>query len=416
MLHLALKDLRLLLRDRRTLLVTFAIPLALITLFAFVFGGVGAGKSRPYTLPVSDLDGTELSRAVVARLDALAALDVKVMPLEEAQAAVRKGLEDCVLVIHPGFADAVNSGAPLPVELQYDAAKDIQVAMLQQSLVPTLMEFPFDSGHARSALAGRIDQMMQRSGERERGEARRQVDALYATLEDGMRSGGTQGFAMGGEVRMTSIVEPKAGNGLGLIQAVAGTAIMMLLFSVVGIGASLLDEKEQGTFKRLLCAPVPPLHILLGKVLSANVVSVAQLLVMFTFASLAFGLKLRPHLPGLLLVVLATAWACSAFGVFLASFSKTRQQVQGLSMLVILVMSGIGGSMVPLFLMPAFMQKLAVLSVNYWGIQSFFDALWRELPLGDPSFLGHLGALVLIGLVLNGAALVLFKRRLADAA
>ncbi|MCO6481264.1 MAG: ABC transporter permease [Flavobacteriales bacterium] len=414
MLHLALKDLRLFLHDRRTLLITFAIPLALITLFAMAYGGMaGGGSGEPYALPVSDLDTTELSGRFMAALDTLDALSVVPMGLEQAREGVRKGDRDCVLLIHPGFADSVRSGGALPVELQYDEAHAMEVAMLQQSLMPTLIAFPFSTGHARTAMGTRIDRIMDQGTGQDRRLARERFDSLYSTMERGSSGTSPVDIGMGAEVKMTSLVKPAQGNNVGLIQAVAGTAIMMLLFSMAGIGMGLLDEKQEGTLKRLLAAPVPPVHILLGKMLSANVVSIAQLVAMFAFASLAFGLQVRAHLTGLALVILATAYACSAFGVFLAAVAKSRQQVQGLSTLIILVMSGIGGSMIPLFFMPAFMQKIAVLSVNYWGIQGFFDVLWRELPLSDPAFLGRLAALVLIGTVLNAIAVAFFRKNLA---
>lgn len=412
MLQLALKDLRLFLRDRRTMLVTFAIPLALITLFAFAYGGAGSGESKPYALPVSDLDSTVLSRAFVASLDTLEALHVVPMELAVAEEAVRKGDRDCVLIIHPGFADSVELGGTLPVELRYDEAQAIQVAMLQQSLMPTLITFPFSTGHARTAMGHRIGRMMEGGSEQDRRAAQLQFDTLYSTMARGITGDAPKGMGMGAEVEMTSLVKPAKGNNVGLIQAVAGTAIMMLLFSVAGLGMGLLDEKQEGTLKRLLQTPVRPVHILLGKMLSANAIAIAQLVVMVLFASLVFGLRVRGHLPGLALVILTTAYACSAFGVFLAAIAKSRQQVQGLSTLIILVMSGIGGSMIPLFFMPAILQKVAVLSVNYWGIQGFFDVLWRELPLSDPTFLGRLGALVLIGTLLNAVAVVAFRRGL----
>lgn len=417
MLLLALKDLRLFVQDRRSMLITFAIPLALITLFAFAYGDMdGGGESRPYALPVSDLDATPLSQAFMEQLDTLAALTVVPMGLEQAREGVRKGKQDCVLIIHPGFADSVRSGGELPVELQYDEAQATQVSMLQQSLVPTLINFPFNSGHARTAVGTRIDRMMENGPVQERLRARMQFDTLYSTMERGSEGGTAGAFGVGGEVKMTSLVKPATGNRVVLVQAVAGTAIMMLLFSVVGIGMGLLDERQEGTLKRLLLAPVPRAHILFGKMISANVISIAQLSVMLAFTSLVFGLQVRGHLTGLLLVIAASAYACSAFGVFLAAVAKSRQQVQGLSTLIILVMSAIGGSMMPLFFMPAFMQKIAVLSVNYWAIQGFFDVLWRTLPLPDPGFLGHLAALVLIGTVLNGLALHFFRRNVVDAA
>lgn len=201
-------------------------------------------------------------------------------------------------------------------------------------------------------------------------------------------------------------------NLLGLIQSVAGTAILMLLFSVSGIGASLLDEKQEGMLKKLLCAPIHPNQILLGKMVYANIISIFQLLIMFIYAWLAFGLDIMHHIPSLLLMIIVTAYACSGFGVFLASFAKSRQQVQGVSTLIIMIMSAIGGSMIPIFVMPAFMQKIAVISVNYWAVQGFYDIFWKLLPLTDITFLSRVFILMGIGTLLNFIALQMFRKNI----
>jgi ABC-type multidrug transport system permease subunit len=52
-------------------------------------------------------------------------------------------------------------------------------------------------------------------------------------------------------------------------------------------------------------------------------------------------------------------------------------------MVIILVMSAIGGSMIPTFVMPEIMKKMAVVSINYWSIQSFYDVFGRLLPLKE---------------------------------
>ena len=41
-------------------------------------------------------------------------------------------------------------------------------------------------------------------------------------------------------------------------------------------------------------------------------------------------------------------------------------------------MSAVGGSMIPIYIMPAFMQHAAIISVNYWSIQGFYDIFWRK--------------------------------------
>jgi ABC-type multidrug transport system permease subunit len=192
----------------------------------------------------------------------------------------------------------------------------------------------------------------------------------------------------------TTPVFAKAEQNLGLIQAVAGTAIMMLLFTVTGMGSGMLMEKEEGTLKKLLYSPIHPTSILFGKMLATIAVSIIQLSVMFIFAWVAFGLNIFIDFPSLALMILTTAFACASFGIFIASIAKTRKQVESYSTLIILVMSAIGGSMVPLFLMPAIMQHIAVVSVNYWGIQGFYDIFWRHLPITDVA----LRALVLVGI------------------
>jgi ABC-type multidrug transport system permease subunit len=204
----------------------------------------------------------------------------------------------------------------------------------------------------------------------------------------------------------------KEGNLVGLVHAVAGTSVFMLLFSVAGIGGSLLDEKQEGLLKKLLCSPIPPDYILFGKLVYANIISIIQLSIMFIYAWLVFGLDIMPHLPSLILMIFTIAFACSGFGIVLASFAKTRQQVQGYSSIIVLVMSGIGGSMIPIFVMPVIMQKMAVFTVNYWGIQGIYDIFWKLLPLTDITFLSRVFVLLCIGFVLNFIALLMFRRNI----
>ena len=198
----------------------------------------------------------------------------------------------------------------------------------------------------------------------------------------------------------------------GLTHSVSGTSIMMLLFSVAAIGASLLDEKQEGMLKKLLSSPMHPNNILLGKMVYANIISFSQLLIMFIYVWMVFGLDIMHHIPSLLLMIIAIAYACSGFGVFLASFANSRQQVQGYSTIIIMIMSAIGGSMIPVPVMPEFMQKISVISVNYWGIQGFYDIFWRIVPLTDFTFLSRVLVLLCIGSLLNFIALLMFKKNI----
>lgn len=418
MIKLALKDLKLFVKDKRNMLLTFVLPIALITLFAFAFGGAGKSKKeKKASMQISDLDKSPASRSAIQIFDTLENIQVKLVELSEAQGNIKKGSEACVLIIHKGFSDSLSVGSKLPLELQYDEANEIQVGLLQESLVPTIASLPFNIGDPKVVMKRKFSGIIKNSDQATKANVDQISDDLFDQLSKGIVQGDSQntnpaaGF-FEGSASMTKLMAAKKDNSLGLVQAVAGTAVMMLLFSVVGIGVSILEEKQEGTLKRLLYTPTNPINILFGKMLSANVISILQLAIMFLFAGLAFGLEILPHLGGLVITIFTTAFACSAFGVFLASFAKSRQQVQGLSTLIILVMSAIGGSMIPLFIMPEFMQKAAVFSVNYWSIQSFYDLFWRDLPITDWTYISRVLVLALIGIILNSLAIVLFKRNI----
>jgi ABC-type multidrug transport system permease subunit len=73
-------------------------------------------------------------------------------------------------------------------------------------------------------------------------------------------------------------------------------------------------------------------------------------------------------------------------------------------------MSAIGGSMVPLFIMPVFMQKIAIVSINYWAMKGFFDIFLNKLPLTNIIY--EIIVLFGIGIFFLFLAIINFKTQL----
>ncbi len=396
------KDLKLFFADKKGALLTFALPILLISLFAFAFGGVGGNRTaKPVQLLVVDNDFTKDSKVVLSNLEALKG--VKTITEEKTTAIdlVKKGKYVAVLIVEKGFQDSVALGKSLPLELKYDAAREIEMGMLQSVLMQNLM-----ASVGKKMINAKMEASFDTNFSGVPKNIKEKAMSLMNSDQGGVNS-------MMGEnnmgLQMTSVIkeDTKKGN-LGLIQAVAGTAIMMLLFSIAGIGGGLLDEKEAGTLKRLLYSPVKPTDVLFGKMLAALVISIIQLTIMFVFSWIVFGLPIFKDLTSLVLMIIATAFAVSSFGIFLVSIAKSRQQLQGYSTIIIMLMSAIGGSMIPLFVMPEIMQQIAVISVNYWGIQGFYDIFWRSLPLTE--ILPKMGVLAAIGLGMTLISIRLFKK------
>jgi ABC-type multidrug transport system permease subunit len=400
------KEIRSFLKDRRAMLLTFFVPIFLITIFSLAFGGVGK-DSDVQTIPllVADEDHSKLSKEIVAALDSVKLLEIKHTVNDTALMLIQTGKRSAALFIHKGFGDSVNALKSLPWELEYDAAQAQQMGILQQYLgqsiygkVANLMSEKLVMRNMNAQFGG-MDSGM-------KAVVFSQVNKNMATSNKDMQN--LQQNTM--RLKMTSVIKSAQDN-IGMVQAVAGTAVMMLLFSLTAMGGRILEEKENGTLKRLLYSPLHSNQILMGKMATSILVAFCQLMVMLIYSSLLFGLHLWSKLPQTIILVIATAFACTGFGVFLASIAKTREQLQGLSTLFILSMSAVGGSMIPTFIMPHWMQNISPFSVNYWSIQGFFDIFWRQLPIAGVYF-EKVGVLLLIGLVLTFISFRLFRKNI----
>lgn len=87
---------------------------------------------------------------------------------------------------------------------------------------------------------------------------------------------------------------------------------MFALFTILSGGGALLREKETGTFRRLLMAPVTRTSILVGKLLPTFITVLLQMTAFFAFGHLVFGMELGQSLDGLALVGAAVAMAARA--------------------------------------------------------------------------------------------------------
>jgi ABC-type Na+ efflux pump permease subunit len=398
MFKLFKKDLKLFLHDKRSVLLTFLLPVILITLFALAYGSIGSydGRSEPVELLVADLDMTGSSEEIVNKIDSLEDIVVVLSDSIKSRELVIKGEYVSALIIYKGFQDSLSYGSSLPVELVYDRSREMEIGILQQNLIITIM-----SSTGEIIVNSSIERYMQD-----------QFPDIDKNTRDAILKTAVRKDSNRSAVKWTSIVGERNDTKLGLIQAVAGTAILMLLFSVAGVGTSILEEKENGTIKRLLYSPLKGSAILYSKMLFAFFISILQLTTMFLFAWLVLNMDMNVSMSGLILMIISTSFAVSSMGIFLAAIAKTRQQAQNLSTIIILVMSAIGGSMIPMFIMPAILQKIALISVNYWGIQGFYDLFWRVLPLEE--ILPKILVLTSIGLVMTIASIRLFRKRIMN--
>jgi ABC-2 type transport system permease protein len=188
-------------------------------------------------------------------------------------------------------------------------------------------------------------------------------------------------MAFGLPTKIVNVLQPNGGSNSTISFYAAGIGVMFLLFSASGAGGTLLDEEESGTLGRLIGSRAGMRGVLAGKWIFLVLLGVMQLTVMFLWGAMVFGLPLASHLPGFFVMTVVTASAAAAFGLVLATISRTRAQLSGISTIIILGMSAMGGSMFPRFLMSETMQKIGLVTFNAWALDGYLKVFWRQAPL-----------------------------------
>ena len=99
-------------------------------------------------------------------------------------------------------------------------------------------------------------------------------------------------------------------------------------------------------------------------------------------------------------------WLWGPIGLLLATLCKTRGQLNGLSVILILTMSALGGSMVPRYVMSDRMREMGLWTFNAWALDGYDKVFWRDLPVD--ALLPQLGVVMIAGI-----AFLLVARALA---
>ena len=415
-------------RDRPALAMSFILPIGFFSIFAVIFGGQHNSTAKIKVILV-DQDRSRASLELAKGLEREDSLVISTRPsfkdkgaapdytAAAAEAAVKAGDAPVALIIPAGFgqspisfggaqtgpaiqllSDASDMIAPQMVGglLQKAAMTAMPAAMAEQGMKYTDQYVGGLTPEQRKIMSGNLEQL-------------RQIESRLDAQADGTAPAhSAQGSADSGglvAVKVRSVVgENKNGNMISFYAA--GIGVMFLLFTASNSAGALLEEAESGTLDRVLSSRVTMTTLLAGKLAFNTMLAFAQRAVMFLWAQAFFKLDLFTHIPGFVIMALCTAFAVAAFGMVLASICHTRAQLGALSTLVILMMSAIGGSMFPRFLMPPAMLKAGLFTINAWAIDGFTKVFWRDLPVSE--LWPQVGVLLAVGI-----ALFLIARRIA---
>ena len=397
-------------RDRVAQMMVFLLPIAFFSIFALVFGGRDKFTASRIPVAVADEDRSRLSARLVRALAREPGLAVvtraqppkcapdstgALLDRAHARAMVRAGDVPVAVVFPAGldtsFARFGNGGASVtlladpsdpvaPYTVSGLLEKVTMTAAPDRIMVQGMDDFDRFGGALTPAQKQSVEGMrvmLERASETDTAPGLGRGAAVGA-------GAGTDAGGFGSLLRIdrVDVLGEKQGGGMVAFYA-AGIAVMFLLFSASAGGGALLDEVDSGTLERVLTSNVGMTRLLAGKWLYLTLLGMLQITVMFVWATVAFQLDLLHHLPGFLVMTAVTAATAAGFGLVFATLCRTRAQLSGISTVVILILSAVGGSMFPRFLMSPGMQRAGLVAFNAWALDGYIQVFWRNARVLD---------------------------------
>ncbi|GAB4291084.1 MAG: hypothetical protein Kow0067_17580 [Coriobacteriia bacterium] len=350
-------------RNPAELVGVIILPIALTLVFGSAFG---ASEGAPLTVLAVDEDATSYSGQVVDLLAEEPSFEVVEVERNEAERQIREGEASVAVVLGEGFGDDVERGDAV-IELLRDPASEnaFAIAAVAQGIATRM------SGNVAAAYA--VEQIPLLGDPAPFAERYASADARWEPDPPVDVSGET---VIASEVRGDTEMAPNN------TQYSTGFTVMFIMFVTFGGAAGILEEREQGTLRRLLVTPTRQATIISGKIFGIVMTALIQAGILVGVGVLLFGVPWGRDPVAVSLLLIAYILAVTGLAVLMSSLVRSRDQFSGLGPLMSVGLAMLGGSFWPIEIVSPLMQAIAKLTPTGWAMIGLTDVVARNQGLG----------------------------------
>ncbi len=310
---IAKKEMFHILRDTRTLIILFGMPIALVIIFGYTI----SNEFKNASISVIDQSKDDLSKEFIEHLTSSGhfKLETTGRNVDDLEHAFKAGQIKMGIVIPPKFETQYYRNNTVTVQIITDATEPNYAATLNNYAINIINSFN-KGDPSLSAAPYRID------------------------------------------IKTRMFYNPELVGAYNFIPGVA--ALILMLVSAMMTSLTIAKEKETGTMDLLLVSPLPPIIIILGKVTPYVVLSFIDALIVFAMGYYIFEVPIIGSLPLLLLMSLIYVIVALSLGVLISTVADTQQTAMMASMFALLLPTMLlSGFIFPIASMPTLLQVIS---------------------------------------------------------
>jgi ABC-2 type transport system permease protein len=406
------KDLKLFFKDARAMVLIFLQPFLFIVIMSYALAGV-YGSGKPIKILAVNEDRGKEAEHVVKDLSGLSGIAVETswegvtLTRQEAEELITGGKRGLAVIFPADFSSVLErrpdekTQAATKVLLMADPAAPASVTGPVLGAVQGMVE----RATFTARMPGGIDYLFDRYDMTATGISR---EALKEKAEGAV----TRTSPEGGEKAVT--VEKVAPKSMKIKQFpdsfqqnVPGYTVYGVFWIASLLAASVLREKREGTFARLMAAPISRSAVLAGKLIPYYLINILQIAIMMAASALLFKITFGRSAAGLAATSCALAACATALGILISALARTEAQASSMTVLLLIAMSALGGCFVPRFLMPRALQTIGLLTPHAWALDAYQDLIVRGYELID--VLPKVGVLVGFALIFFAVGIRRFR-------
>jgi ABC-2 type transport system permease protein len=358
-------------RDPRTLIIMFVMPILML----FLLGYSATNDVRNVPIAIFDQDRSQAARDL---LDAYRNADYfrfnfDVSSVEELKTLIDSGQAKAGLIIPPDYGDRVAHG------------EQAQVAFVIDGSDPTIAATALSA----ATLIGQT----------------KATAVLRATLETRGQSGAINQPV---EVRTQVWYNPDLVSAYFMIPGLIGMILQYL--AVLLTSTAVVRERERGTIEQLIITPIRSWELIVSKLMPYALISFLDLLEVLVIGTLWFKVPINGSVALLLILSGLFLVTTLGLGLLISTIASTQFEAMLIAIMIQLPSIFLSGFFFPIAAMPPFLQ-----AVSYLVPLRYFLIVVRAVQIkgvGLPAVSNEVIALIIFGVVVMGAAAIRFRKRL----